>query len=218
MEDERSSVDPPAHPIGAFRVALIGGVGSGKSTVGRLFAERGAVVIDADALAREVVEPATPGLAAVVARFGPGILTVDGRLDRAALAAIVFADRAALADLNSITHPLIAARSAQVLAAVPADRICVYEVPLLVEGGPNRANDFDAVVAVESALPVRLARLTERGLPPDQAQARMAAQATDAERRAVASEVIVNDATLADLSAQVDQVWARLQARVADRN
>ncbi len=141
------------HPIGAFLVALTGGVGSGKSTVGRLLADRGAVVIDADAIAREVVEPGTPGLAAVVARFGPGILAPDGSLDRAGLAAIVFADAAALADLNAITHPLVRARSQALLAQVPDGAIGVYEVPLLAEGGPYRGQDFELVIVVEASLP-----------------------------------------------------------------
>ena len=162
-------------PIGGLRVVLTGGVGSGKSTVGGLLAQLGAQVVDADAIAREVVEPGTPGLAAIVARFGVDILSPDGSLNRPGLAAIVFADADALADLNAITHPLVRAASAAGLAAVPVDEIAVYEVPLLVEGGPVRVAEFDVVVVVEAAMDVRLARLANgvcrltrlaRGSPP----------------------------------------------------
>jgi dephospho-CoA kinase len=198
------------HPIGAFLVALTGGVGSGKSTVGRMLAERGAIVIDADAIAREVVEPGTPGLDAVVARFGASIVAADGSLDRAGLAAIVFADPAALADLNAITHPLVRGRSQLLLAQVPDGAVGVYEVPLLAEGGPYRGQDFALVIVVEAALPVRLARLADRGLAPDQARARIAAQASDEQRRAIADLVIGNDGTLEQLSANVDQLWQQL--------
>ncbi len=204
-----SSTRDSGHPIGAFRVALTGGVGSGKSTVGRLFAERGAVVIDADQVAREVVEPGTPGLAAIASRFGASLVRPDGTLDRAGLAAIVFADRAALADLNAITHPLVAARSHELMAEVEDGRICIYEVPLLVEGGPFRVADFSYVVVVEAPLPVRLARLAERGLPPDDARARIAAQATDEQRRAVADAVIVNGG---DLDGSGGPRWTRCGA------
>jgi dephospho-CoA kinase len=203
------------HPIAAFRVVLTGGVGSGKSTVGRLFAEHGAVVIDADQVAREVVVPGSAGLAAVIERFGAKLLQADGSLDRAGLAAIVFADPAALADLNAITHPLVSARSVQLMDEVAAERTCVYEVPLLVEGGPLRAQDFDLVVVVEASLPVRLERLAERGLPPEQAKARIAAQATDEQRRAIADELVLNDGDRDDLAAQVSAVWGRIQARAA---
>jgi dephospho-CoA kinase len=203
------------HPIGAFRVVLAGGVGSGKSTVGRLLRERGAVVIDADAIAREVVEPGTPGLAAIVSRFGPDILRPDGSLDRAGLASVVFADASALADLNAITHPLVRTCSNELMAAVPVDQICVYEVPLLVEGGPVRIRDFELVVVVETSMPLRLLRLAERGLPRDQAQARIAAQASDEQRRALADEVVRNDGSLAELETEVDGLWARIQAAAA---
>jgi dephospho-CoA kinase len=197
------------------RVALTGGVGSGKSSVGTLFAKLGAVVIDADAVAREVVEPGTPGLAAVAARFGADVVQDDGSLNRAAVAAVVFSDPAALADLNAITHPLIRSRSEELLDAVPVGEIAVYEIPLLAEGGPYRRDDFDVVVVVEAPMDVRLNRLAQRGLPPDQARARIAAQASDEERRALADDVIVNDATPDDLGRRVAQVWARLGARLA---
>jgi dephospho-CoA kinase len=197
------------------RVALTGGVGSGKSSVGALFAKLGAVVIDADAVAREVVEPGTPGLAAVADRFGADLVQDDGSLNRAALAGVVFSDPAALADLNAITHPLIRSRSEQLLDAVPVGEIAVYEIPLLAEGGPYRRDDFDVVVVVEAPMDVRLTRLAQRGLPPDQALARIAAQASDEERRALADELILNDATPDDLERRVEQVWARLRARLA---
>ncbi len=191
-------------------VALTGGIGSGKSTVAAMFAEHGAVIVDADKIAREVVQPDTPGYAAVVARFGPGVVASDGSLDRAGIAAIVFADADALADLNAILHPLVRQRSAHLIAAAPAGSIVVNEVPLLAEGAGRGA--FDRIVVVESALPVRLARLAERGLPPDQARARIAAQATDEQRRAIADEVIDNNGSRARLAAEVARVWAVLVA------
>jgi dephospho-CoA kinase len=189
-------------------VGLTGGVGSGKSTAAALFAEHGAVIVDADQIAREVVQPGTPGYEAVVARFGPGVVAADGTLHRPGLAAIVFADQAALADLNAIVHPLVAARSAELIAAVPTDAVIVNEVPLLAEGGnPGR---YDLIVVIEAALEVRLERLTGRGLPPDQARARIAAQATDEQRRAIADIIIRNDGSRADLSAEVARVWPQI--------
>lgn len=190
---------------------MTGGVGSGKSTVAALFAEFGATVIDADAIAREVVERGTPGFDAVLAEFGGGVRTADGDLDRARLAELVFNDDDARARLNAIVHPLVGARFAELNATVPNDTIVVYDVPLLVEG--NLADGFDAVVVVETAAQVRLERLAERGMPEQDARARMAAQAGDAERRAVAHEVIVNSGSRSELQAQVEQVWARLSER-----
>jgi dephospho-CoA kinase len=189
------------------RVGLSGGVGSGKSTVAAMLAERGAVVIDADAIAREVVEPGTPGYAAVVAEFGDAVVT-DGRLDRAALAKIVFNDDNARARLNAIVHPLVGARTAALMAATPPDAVVVYDVPLLVESG--LAEGFDKVVIVLAPQEVRLERLAARGMPEDDARARMAKQANDDERRAVADEIVVNDGTREHLQAQVDAVWQRL--------
>ena len=194
-----------------MRVGLTGGVGSGKSTVSRLLAERGAVIIDADAIAREVVETGTPGFDAVVQRFGDGVLRPDGALDRPALAAIVFADEQARADLNAIVHPLVDRRTVELMAAAPEGAIVVYDVPLLVESG--LAAGFDVVVVVEAAVQTRLARLAARGLPESDARARMAAQASDAERRAVADEVIGNDGSREALRAEVDALWRRLQER-----
>jgi dephospho-CoA kinase len=193
------------------KVALTGGVGSGKSTVAQLLAGHGAIVIDADAIAREVVEPGTPGLAAVVARFGDRVLGPGGRLDRAALAAIVFHDAGELADLNAIVHPLIGARTTELMDSAPADAILVHDIPLLVEG--RLAGGFDTVVVVEAGLQTRLDRLAERGLTPDDARARMASQASDEERRAVADELISNDGTMQALEREVAELWQRLVRR-----
>jgi dephospho-CoA kinase len=200
-----------------MRVGLTGGVGSGKSTVAALLAGHGAVVIDADAIAREVVEQGTPGYQAVVERFGPDVVRADGSLDRPALAAVVFADEAARGDLNAIVHPLVGQRSAELMAVAGADDLVVYDVPLLVESGLGAA--FDVVVVVEAAVETRLARLVERGLTEADARSRMAAQATDEQRRAVAHEVIANDGSRAELAAEVEELWRRLRARQdADRD
>jgi dephospho-CoA kinase len=192
-------------------VALTGGVGSGKSTVARLLAEHGAVIVDADAIAREVVEPGTPGLAAVAKEFGESVLADDGSLDRPKMAEIVFADPAARARLNGIVHPLIGQRSAELMAAAPADAIVVYDIPLLVEGVAQ--SGFALVIVVETSAELRLARLEGRGLPRQQAEARMAAQATDEQRRAIADELIMNNGTVEDLRWAVDGLWTRLVAR-----
>jgi dephospho-CoA kinase len=194
-----------------LRLALTGGVGSGKSTVGDLLADLGAVRIDADQVSREVVAAGTPGLAAVVARFGPNVLGADGSLDRPALAAIVFDDDRARTDLNAIVHPLVAQRSGELMAAAGPDAIVVYEVPLLVETG--RGDEFDGVIVVQAPLDLRLARLAARGLPQAQARARIAAQATDEQRRAIADEVVVNDSDRADLARAVEALWQRLVRR-----
>jgi dephospho-CoA kinase len=192
-------------------VGLTGGVGSGKSTVATMLAEHGAVVIDADAIAREVVAVGTPGHADVVARFGAGIVVGDGSLDRPALASIVFADPAALADLNAIVHPLVAARAAELTTSAPSDVVVVHDIPLLVEGRGTAG--FQVVVVVETAMPLRLERLAERGLAVDQARARIAAQASDEQRRAVADELLLNNGTRQELAALVDALWHRLLAR-----
>jgi dephospho-CoA kinase len=191
------------------RVGLTGGVGSGKSTVSALLAQHGAVVIDADALAREVVEPGTPGYDAVVDRFGPEVVATDGSLDRAKLAAIVFTDDAARNDLNAIVHPLVGRRTAELMAATSPDDIVVYDVPLLVESG--LAAGFDVVVVVLADAETRVRRLAERGMPEGDARARMAAQSSDEQRRAVATEILLNDGTRDQLAAQVDALWKRLR-------
>jgi dephospho-CoA kinase len=191
-----------------MKIGLTGGVGSGKSTVAAVLEKRGARIIDADQLAREVVQPGTAGLAAVVARFGARVVSPDGRLDRAALAEIVFADPVARADLNAIVHPLVRARARKLMADAPLGTLIVYDVPLLVEN--KLADDFDAVVVVEAPRALRIARLIERGLTEPQARARMASQATDEQRRAIANYVLVNDGSTEELAAKVDDLWERL--------
>ena len=194
-----------------MQVGLTGGVGSGKSTVSARLAELGAVVIDADAIAREVVEPGTPGLAAVVERFGTEVLDADGRLNRPRVAEIVFNDDAARADLNAIVHPLVGARTGELMSAAKDDDIVVYDVPLLVES--NMADGFEVVIVVEADPDLRVARLEQRGMPEADARARMAIQATDEQRRAVAGELIQNNGSREDLISAVDAVWQRLIER-----
>jgi dephospho-CoA kinase len=172
-----------------------------------MFAERGAVVIDADKIAREVVEPGTDGFAEVVARFGDGVVS-DGRLDRPELAKIVFADDAARRDLNAIVHPRVGARTAQLAAAAGDDAVVVYDVPLLAES--EMAAGFDRIVIVEAPVRLRIERLAGRGMAEADARARMASQASDEQRRAIADEVITNDGSREELARQVDAVWQRL--------
>src|SRR5580765_5132611 len=191
-------------------VGLTGGVGSGKSTVAALLADHGAVVIDADAIAREVVQPGTAGLTAVLARFARGALSADGSLDRPALVAIVFADEAARLDLNAIVHPLVGERTMRLMAAAPPGAVVVYDVPLLVEN--DMAAGFEAVIVVLASEAVRVARLAQRGMAEADARARIAAQASDDQRRAVADIVIDNDGTLPELADAVDAAWERLLA------
>jgi len=187
-------------------IGLTGGIGSGKSTVSALLAARGAVVIDADRIAREVVEPGTPGLAAVAEAFGPGVLTPDGSLDRPALAAIVFADPAAREKLDGIVHPLVRSRATELAAAAPEDAVVVHDVPLLVETG--QAGSYDLVLVVQADPDTRIDRLVRRGLTEEDARARIAAQASDEQRRTVADVVLENDGTPEDLAEQVDRFWA----------
>jgi dephospho-CoA kinase len=188
-----------------LRIGLTGGIGSGKSTVSALLAERGAVIVDADVIAREVVEPGTPGLAAVVEAFGQTVLASDGSLDRPALAAIVFADPEARHRLDGIVHPLVRARAAELAAAAPAGAVVVHDVPLLVETG--QAGRYDLVLVVVADAETRVARLVRRGLPEVDARARIAAQATDEQRRKVADVVLDNGGSPEELAAQVDQFW-----------
>jgi len=198
-----------------LRVGLTGGIGSGKSAVVDRLAALGAVVLDGDKAARAVVAPGTPGLARIADTFGPGVLRADGSLDRAKLAGIVFSDDAAREKLNAITHPLIhehmqAAEEAAVRATGPGT-IVVHDVPLLAEG--QRAALFDVVIVVDVAPDLQLSRLAGRGLPPDQARARMAAQATREQRLAIADIVIDNSGTLKDLDRRVAEVWDDLTSR-----
>jgi dephospho-CoA kinase len=201
-----------------LRAGLTGGIGSGKSEVSRRLAAHGAVVIDADVAARAVVAPGTPGLARVVEAFGADVVGPDGALDRDRLGAIVFRDPASRTTLNAIVHPLVgqwmrAAERAAVDAA-GGDLIIVHDVPLLAEN--RRAGDFDLVIVVDVPPELQLERLAgQRGMSPDQARARMAAQASRPQRLAVADLVIDNSGSLADLDHRVAEVWADLQRRVA---
>jgi dephospho-CoA kinase len=195
-----------------LRVGLTGGAGAGKSTVAALLRELGAVVIDADALAREVLEPGSEGLREVVAAFGNGVLRADGALDRAALATVVFADPAQRRRLEAISHPRIAARTAELLATAPEDAVVVHDVPLLVEKGMAPA--YDLVVVVDAPVEQRVARLVDRGLTEADARARIEAQATTAERRAVADVWLDNTGSPDELRAAVHELWrGRLSQR-----
>jgi dephospho-CoA kinase len=190
-----------------LRVGLTGGIGSGKTTVARRLVERGAVLVDSDALAREVVGPGTDGLAEVVAEFGDGVLDAGGALDRPALASVVFGDAAARGRLNAIVHPRVRRRSDELIAAAPADALVVQDIPLLVESG--MAPLFPLVVVVQADAEERVRRLVElRGMPEADARARMAAQADDAARRAAADVWLDNSGKPGDLDAAVDALWA----------
>lgn len=199
------------------RVGLTGGIGSGKSTVARLFAELGAHVIDADVLAREVVEPGTAGLAAVVARFGDAILGPDGALDRAALAAIVFADGRARADLDAIVHPLVRARSERLRAtyAEAGRGVVIEDVPLLYEAG--LAGDMDLVVVVTAPVETRVRRAVGRGMDAADVRARILGQASDAERASIADVVLDNSGDEAALHRQVLECWQQRILPLAGR-
>jgi dephospho-CoA kinase len=194
-------------------VGLTGGIGSGKSTAAAMLAERGAVVVDADRLAREAVAVGTPGLRAVVDRFGPAVVAGDGSLDRAALAGVVFDHPDALADLNAIVHPPVRAAIADRLAELAGtDSVVVLEIPLLVESG--RSYGESHVIVVDCPEEVAVARLVERrGMDPADARRRIAAQVSRADRRARADVVIENDGSFEDLRRQVDAVWDLLTNR-----
>lgn len=194
-------------------VALTGGIGSGKSTVADLLSEFGAHVLRSDDLAREVVAPGSEGLAAITARFGPGILLPDGSLDRSALAGVVFRDPEARRDLEAITHPRVRTLTRERIAEAAASgaAIVIVEIPLLLESG--RMTDFDVVVAVEAPVQVRLERLRARGLSEDEAQSRMAQQATDEQRRSIANYVLDNAGDPARLRDQAMTLWDSLCRR-----
>ncbi|WP_314413189.1 dephospho-CoA kinase [Streptomyces sp. DSM 40484] len=195
-----------------LKVGLTGGIGAGKSEVSRLLVEHGAVLIDADRIAREVVAPGTPGLAAVVDAFGKEVLAADGTLDRPKLGSIVFADPDRLAVLNSIVHPLVGARSRALEEAASADSVVVHDVPLLTENG--LAKLYDLVIVVDAPTETQLDRLVRlRGMTEEDARARMAAQATREERREIADVVIDNDVPLETLRQRVREVWADLERR-----
>ncbi|MFE9241954.1 dephospho-CoA kinase [Nocardiopsis sp. NPDC006938] len=199
-----------------LKVGLTGGIGSGKSAVSAALASYGAVVVDADAIAREVVAPGTPGLAEVVAEFGEGVLAADGSLDRPALGAIVFADKARLAGLNAIVHPRVAERSAELMARAEAAgaRVLVYDVPLLVENGLEPL--YDVVVVVDTPDEVRVERVSrDRGMPPEQVRARIASQADRRTRLASADLVVDNSGTREELADRVAELWRALLERAA---
>ena len=202
-----------------LRIGLTGGIGSGKSEVARRLADRGAVLIDADVAAREVVVPGSPGLARIAEVFGAEVLRPDGSLNRERLGGIVFGDPGLRARLNEIVHPLVrewmqAAEQAAVQAAEPPGPVVVHDVPLLAESR-GRAG-FDVVIVVDVPPELQLERLVSlRGMPPEQARARMAAQASREQRLAVADVVIDNSGSLDDLDRRVAEVWADLQRRAA---
>lgn len=196
-------------------VGLTGGIGSGKSTVARLLEARGATIVDADQVARDVVEPGMPAFAALVERFGPGIVGSDGRLDRPRLAEIAFATEEGTTALNAITHPAVGEEFLRRMAAAPDDGIVVCDVPLLVESEDARSRGYEYVIVVEAPRELRLERLEGRGVPRADAEARMAKQATDEQRRAHATWVVDNSGDLAHLEAQVDEIWAALEAAAA---
>ena len=192
-------------------VGLTGGIAAGKSAVARVLQERGALLVDSDALARLVLEKGTDGLAAVQDEFGDRVVTADGELDRVEMARIVFGDEGARQRLNRIVHPRIRAAARRIVAEAGPDAVVVQDVPLLVETG--QADAFDLVVVVEAPLEERLRRMVEdRGMSRADAEARIAAQATDEQRRAVADVVIVNDADLERLASVANQVWDRFLA------
>jgi dephospho-CoA kinase len=195
-----------------LKVGLTGGIGAGKSEVSRLLVEHGAVLIDADRIAREVVALGTPGLAAVVEAFGEEVLTADGSLDRPKLGSIVFADPEKLAVLNSIVHPLVGARSRELEEAAAADAVVIHDVPLLTENG--LAPLYDLVIVVDASPETQLDRLVRlRGMTEEDARARMAAQATREQRRRIADVLIDNDVPLDALHKRVTEVWEDLVRR-----
>lgn len=199
-----------------LKVGLTGGIGAGKSEVSRLLVRLGAVLIDADLIAREVVAPGTPGLAAVVDAFGQDVLAPDGGLDRPKLGSIVFADPEKLAVLNSIVHPLVGARSRELESAAAEDAVVIHDVPLLAENDLRPL--YDLVVVVDASPETQLDRLVRlRGMTEADARARMAAQATREQRLGIADVVIDNDAPLEELEARVREVWADLVRRAYAR-
>ncbi len=195
-----------------MRVGLTGGIASGKSTVSTLLREHGAVVIDADQIARDVVARGTPGLAEVVEAFGDEVLTSEGDLDRPAMAARVFGDVEARRRLEAIIHPKVFTEVTRLEAEAPPEAVVVHDIPLLAESG--RADTFDAVIVVEAPHDVQVERMIrDRGWTREEAESRIAAQATPEQRRAIATYVIANTGTREDLRARVEQVWQELTRR-----
>ena len=201
-----------------YLIGLTGGIASGKSLASARLAELGATIVDADVLAREVVEPGTAGLAAIAQHFGPEVLLADGTLNRPALGAIIFADPEQREKLNSITHPAVWRRARELFDQAAADEVVVYDVPLLVEGAKGRQLDFDLIVVVDASAETRLQRLVQlRGMTREEAGHRLNSQASDAERLAVADVVIDNNGTVEATIEQVDALWAKAQHAVGGR-
>ncbi len=194
-----------------MKVGLTGGIGAGKSTVADLFSQKGAVVIRSDELARQVIEPQTPGFQQVIDRFGKDLLNAEGYIDRAKLAQMVFKDDAALKDLENIIHPLVRSKTNQIIDQHTSETIIVNEIPLLLE--KKMESLFDFLVIVISSEKNRLERLVHRGLTAEQATARMAKQVSDEQRKAAADFLIVNDGNLDQLEADVEKIWQTLQER-----
>lgn len=194
-----------------MKVGLTGGIGAGKSTVADLFSKRGAVVIRSDELARQVIEPKTPGFKQVTSRFGSEIINDEGNIDRAKLAQVVFNDDVALKDLENIVHPLVRERTNQLMSEQTSETIIVNEIPLLLE--KKMESLFDFLVIVISSEKNRLERLFQKGVSEDQAKARMAKQVNDQVRKAAADFLIVNDGNLDQLEADVQKIWQTLQER-----
>ena len=196
-----------------YLIGLTGGIASGKSLVSTRLAELGATIVDADVLAREVVEPGTDGLAQIARHFGPEVLLADGTLNRPALGAIIFADPEQREKLNSITHPAVWRRARELFDQAAADEVVVYDVPLLVEGAKGRQLDFDLIVVIDATLETRRQRLVEnRGMSSKEAGHRLNSQASDAERLAVADVVIDNNGSVEATITQVDSLWAKAQS------
>lgn len=198
-----------------MRIALTGGIAAGKSTIARRLTELGAVVVDADALARQAVEPGSEGLASIAEAFGDEVVGVDGALDRAALGAIVFADPARRRELEGITHPAVRRLAAERMAAAEAadpSAVVVYDVPLLAESGPDHG--FELVVVAHAPAATRIERMVGlRGMDRAEAERRVASQASDAERLAIADVVIDTGGTLDATLEQVDRLWERVRGR-----
>jgi dephospho-CoA kinase len=194
-----------------MKVGLTGGIGAGKSTVADLFSQKGGVVIRSDELARQVIEPQTPGFQQVIDRFGKEFVNSEGYIDRAKLAQIVFQDDAALKDLENIIHPLVRSKTNEIIDQHTSETIIVNEIPLLLE--KKMESLFDFLVIVISSEKNRLERLAQRGLTTEQATARMSKQVSDDERKAAADFLIVNDGNLDQLEADVEKIWQTLQER-----
>lgn len=191
-------------------LGLSGGIGSGKSTVAKILSELGAVVIDADAIAKEVLEPGQVGYESVVHAFGESVLDTSGNIDRKQLAAAVFQDTSQLAQLEAIVHPAVSARVTQIRESLPANSIVVYDTPLLVE--KQLQDQFDKVIIVIADVDVRRSRLVSRGLDTSDIAARIANQVTDEQRMAIADFVVTNNGSLQELREHVTQVWHQLTA------